>query len=46
VDPNQNHVSTFMLINKLGALVFLMAISNTLAHQTFIPAWEKLVILD
>jgi hypothetical protein len=46
VDPNQNLVSTFLLTNKLEALAPLLAISNTLAHQTFILAWEKLVILD
>jgi len=46
VDPNQNLVSTTLLISKLEALAPFLEISNTLAHQTFIFAWEKLVILD
>jgi hypothetical protein len=46
VDPNQNHVSTVPLISKLEALAPFLAISNIFAHQTFILAWEKLVILD
>jgi hypothetical protein len=46
VDHDENHVSTPLLIIELETLVPFWAISDTLAHQTSVLAWEELVILD
>jgi hypothetical protein len=46
IDYDQNHVFTPLLTTELETLAPFRAISNTLAHQTYVPSWEKFVILD
>jgi hypothetical protein len=46
VDHDQNPVFVFLLIIELKTLAPFWAIFNTPTHHTFIPSWEKLVILD
>jgi hypothetical protein len=45
VDFSQNPISTSLLSIVIETMAFSWAIFDTLANQTFAPAWEKLVVL-
>ncbi len=46
VDPGQNPISDPLLTTKLDTLAFSWAISDAHALLTYVPTWEKLVVLD
>ncbi len=46
MDPGQNPICAILLTIVFETMAPSWAIFDTLANQTFTPAWEKLGVLD